>query len=263
MSVKNNGPLPGGGSDDHPPLSRQRRAVLQHLRGRAGAVTVAALAQECGLHSNTVREHLDALVDAGLADRERAPAAGRGRPAWLYRARPPQQSAVREYAGLATVLAGQIARSSADPHADALAAGEEWGRALVAGQEPARTPKEARGRVLALLGEIGFAPEADEDAREARLPRCPFVEAAREHPGVICNVHAGLARAGLAALSGEAERVALHPFAEPGACRLLLDAAPDGPDAPGGPACPAVPTRPGTPGGTDSYGVTDRPGEPR
>ncbi|WP_101255718.1 helix-turn-helix transcriptional regulator [Streptomyces barkulensis] len=240
MSVKNKGPLPGGGSDDHPPVSRQRRAVLRHLRGRTEPVTAADLAAECGLHSNTVREHLDALVDARLAARERAPAAGRGRPAWLYRARAPQQSAVREYAGLATVLAARIARTSPDPRADALAAGEEWGRALLAGQEPARDPGEARARVLVLLEEIGFAPQPDGPdgtAREVRLPRCPFVEAAREYPGVVCAVHEGLVRAGLAALGGDAEQVALHPFAEPDACRLSLDAGPHGPsgdDAAGG-----------------------------
>ncbi|MFH0245466.1 helix-turn-helix transcriptional regulator [Streptomyces sp. HK10] len=229
MSVKNKGPLPGGGPDGHPPVSRQRRAVLLHLRGRTEPVTAAGLAAECGLHANTVREHLDALVDASLAARERAPADGRGRPAWLYRARAPQQSAVREYAGLATVLAARIARSSPDPRADALAAGEEWGRALLAGQGPARDPGDARVRVLALLEEIGFAPQPDEGAREVRLPRCPFVEAAREYPGVVCAVHEGLVRAGLTALGGDAERVALHPFAEPDACRLSLDTGPRGP----------------------------------
>lgn len=230
MSVENKGPLPGGASDDDPPVSRQRRAVLRHLRGRVEAVTVTALAPVCGLHANTVREHLDALVDAGLVVRERAPASGRGRPAWRYRARPPQQSAAREYAGLAAVLAGQIARSSADPRTDALAAGEEWGRALVAGQRPARTPGEARRRMLTLLDEIGFAPESDAEAYRARLPRCPFIEVAREYPGVICNVHAGLVAAGLAALGGEPERAVLHPFAEPGACLLRLDAGPDDPN---------------------------------
>ncbi|NBM20958.1 metalloregulator ArsR/SmtB family transcription factor, partial [Streptomyces sp. GC420] len=228
MSVENNGPLPGGGPDG-PPLSRQRRAVLQYLRGQAGPVTATALAQVCALHVNTVREHLDALVDAGLAVRERAAASGRGRPAWRYRARPPQQSPVREYAGLAAVLAGQIARSSADPHADAVAAGEEWGRALTAGQEQAHSPQEARARVVELLAEIGFAPETDDGAHDVRLPRCPFVEAAREYPGVICGVHEGLVRAGLSALGGGPQPVALHPFAEPDACRLRLGTGPEEP----------------------------------
>ncbi|MEU6539992.1 helix-turn-helix domain-containing protein [Streptomyces sp. NPDC047000] len=232
MSVENKAPFPGG---DRPLVSRQRHAVLQHLRGQPRPATAAELAQECGLHVNTVREHLDALVEGGLAVRRRGEAAGRGRPAWRYLSRPPQQSAVREYAGLAAVLAGQIARSSADPRADALAAGEEWGHALLTGQEPSGDAREARGRVLALLGEIGFAPEPEPgpgpdsgegvDGRgefRVRLPRCPFIEVAREHPGVICNVHAGLVGSGYTALGGTPGAVSLHPFAEPGACLLLF-----------------------------------------
>lgn len=222
MSVKNKGPFPGGASDDHSPVSRQQRVVLQYLRNQTGPVTVTALSQLCGLHPNTVREHLDALVDAGLATRRRARATGRGRPAWHYRPRPPEQSPVREYAGLAAVLAAQIARSSSDPHADALAAGEKWGRALLGDQDPAPTPREARERVLTLLAEIGFAPEADGEAAEIRLPRCPFVEIAREYPGVICTVHAGLVRSSLTVLSSATEEVELRPFAEPDACRLRL-----------------------------------------
>ncbi|CCK25867.1 hypothetical protein BN159_1488 [Streptomyces davaonensis JCM 4913] len=233
MTVENNGPLPGSGTN-RVPLSRQRRGVLQYLRGQSAPVTASALAQLCALHVNTVREHLDALVDDDLAVRERSNPSGRGRPAFRYRARPPQESPAREYAGLAAVLAAQIARSSADPRRDALAAGEHWGRVLTAGRTPTADPREARTRLLELLEEIGFAPEADAEARQVRLPRCPFVEAAREHPGVICGVHEGLARAGLAALGGAPQDVELLPFVEPDACRLHLGLGGPGDGAEGG-----------------------------
>ncbi|MGW4024409.1 hypothetical protein ACWEEL_23950, partial [Streptomyces sp. NPDC005009] len=153
-----------------------------------------------------------------------------GGPAWRDRARPPLETPARESAGLAALLAPGIARTSADPRGDALAAGEDWGRVLTDGQEPSADPREARERLLDLLGEIGFAPEADAEAREVRLPRCPFVETAREHPGVICGVHEGLARAALGALGENPQEIELLPFAEPGACRLHLDTAP-APDA--------------------------------
>ncbi|MGW7224336.1 helix-turn-helix domain-containing protein, partial [Streptomyces sp. NPDC054826] len=77
MAVENNGPLPGSGAD-RLPLSRQRRGVLQYLRGQSGPVTATALAQVCALHVNTVREHLDALVDDGLVVRERGGARAPG-----------------------------------------------------------------------------------------------------------------------------------------------------------------------------------------
>ncbi|MCF4141058.1 helix-turn-helix domain-containing protein [Streptomyces sp. Tue 6430] len=242
--MENNGPLPGSGAN-RLPLSRQRRGVLQHLRGQAAPVTVTALAQMCALHANTVREHLDALVDDGLAVRERSAPSGRGRPAWRYRARPPQESPAREYAGLAAVLAARIARAGADPRADALAAGEDWGRVLTAGREPTADPEEARTRLLHLLTEIGFAPEADVRARRVRLRRCPFVETAREYPGVICGVHEGLVRAGLDALSETPQDVELLPFAEPDACRLHLDTG--AARRPGEPDAVRHPRRPTTP----------------
>ena len=81
-----------------------------------------------GLHRNTVREHLDALLDDGLVERRRAPADGRGRPAWLYRATDGSGTAGHEYAGLATALASLVARTSSSPAEDAAIAGAEWGR---------------------------------------------------------------------------------------------------------------------------------------
>ena len=91
----------------------QRAAILERLQQAGAPTTIAGLAAELGVHQNTVREHLDALVDRGLAVRGRAPAHGRGRPAWTYTAttgnvEPDQQ--VRDYAGLATALAAHIAR---------------------------------------------------------------------------------------------------------------------------------------------------------
>ena len=114
-------------------LSGQRAAVLERLQQAGTPTTIAALATELGLHPNTVREHLDALADRGLAVRGRAQAHGRGRPAWTYTAaagnvEPDQR--VRDYAGLATALAAHIARTSDDPADEALAAGRVWGHEL-------------------------------------------------------------------------------------------------------------------------------------
>src|SRR5690606_41809235 len=71
MAVENNGPLPGSGAD-RLPLSRQRRGVLQYLRGRSGPVTATALAQVWALPAHTVREHPGAPVGAGLVVRQRS-----------------------------------------------------------------------------------------------------------------------------------------------------------------------------------------------
>ena len=226
MTVENMGPRAAGVGEGRPPLSPQRALVWEEL-GRNAPLTVGALAAATGLHENTVREHLDGLERVHLISKTRAPAAGRGRPAWLYSARPAQESIVmHDNVALATVLAGQIARSSSSPGAVATAAGQEWGRALVADWPVERTAGSARRRITSLLDDLGFAPEADRDHRRLRLVSCPMLAAARQYPEVVCAVHAGLVASALAALGDDqdAGQVDLKPFAEPGACLLHLGA---------------------------------------
>ncbi len=218
------GPFAARGSDGLPSLSPQRAIVLEALQRGDTAITAAALADELGLHVNTVREHLDALVERGLAARERGPVAGRGRPAWTYSpaAQHEPDPRVREYAGLAIALAGHIERTSADPVEDALAAGRAWGLEVAAGQPKPGSAVAARRRVVDLLDRMGFQPEADERALRLSLHRCPLLDAATRSPGVICSVHLGMARGVLEALGADTLHTRLDPFAEPGACRLVL-----------------------------------------
>jgi predicted ArsR family transcriptional regulator len=202
---------------------------------------VGALSALTHQHPNTIREHLDGLVDDRLGVRTRAPAQGRGRPAWLYSAAPevgPPQG-TREYAGLASALAAHIARTSRQPRADSISAGRDWGRELVrrgvgrvaASQEPvpaittASSATAARREVVRMLEELGFAPSPDARAGVVKLRRCPLLEAAHQYPEVVCGVHLGVVRGALEELGADPDRTectALQPFSEPGACRLDL-----------------------------------------
>nr|WP_281389038.1 helix-turn-helix domain-containing protein [Brevibacterium renqingii] len=231
--------------------------VHEHLASQAGAVTISALAAMTGLHQNTVREHLDQLVEAGAATKSKAASTGRGRPAWLYRAAGSPQTGTSEYLGLASVLAAHIARTSANPREDGIAAGIGWGRDLA--REAAETRAEADAseggaarsaaveqisavaETVTLLDELGFAPEpadttasaeAATDRRSFRLTRCPLLEAAHEHPDIVCGVHLGLVRGALEIFGDATADSELEPFSEPGACRLhLQDRASDTADA--------------------------------
>jgi len=139
----------------------------------------------------------------------------------------------REYAALASVLAAQVGRISAQPGADAIEAGRMWGRELVRGSQlsqgqlsgAAVSPSAVATRrtVVTLLDELGFAPSADARVSVVRLRRCPLLEAAHRNPEVVCSVHLGLVRGALDELGadpGRTEAIALQPFSEPGACRL-------------------------------------------
>ncbi|OBK23643.1 transcriptional regulator [Mycobacterium asiaticum] len=207
-------------------LSGQRLRVLEYVRAHAPVrVTYAATALD--LHPNTVREHLDAMVALGLVERAAATALGRGRPATLYRASAADPAvAVRDYAGLATALAGHLARTSAHPERDARAAGIEWGRELIdEGGQAGAEYEDPRPSVLEALARLGFAP--DEGSLTAgggiALRRCPLLDAARRYPTIVCQVHLGIVEGMLERLGAPgAQGLDLIPFAEPGACRLFL-----------------------------------------
>jgi predicted ArsR family transcriptional regulator len=198
--------------------------LLETLRTRSAPWTLTEVSAESGLHANTVREHLDALLRDGLVRRSSAPPAGRGRPASLYQATDVDPGAAREYAGLATTLAAAIHHSSSTPTDDAVAAGKEWGRRLARARSdrPSGGAQAARREVVALLDEVGFAPRADARSTVVRLTRCPLLEAANEYPDVVCGVHLGLAQGALEEYGADPGGADLLPFVEPGACRLHL-----------------------------------------
>lgn len=202
-------------------LSAARSGVLDALSRSRESVTVHQLAQTLGQHSNTVREHLDALVEAGLAVRESGAPVGRGRPHIYYRALPPEESRpqIREYATLASVLAAQLARVSRDPAGDALAAGHLWGQQL--GAVGPAGDEGARARSLTVLGNLGFDPVELPDG-DVDLRSCPMLEAARANPTIVCGVHLGLVQGLYLAHEGSADQVTLEPFARFGACLLRL-----------------------------------------
>jgi predicted ArsR family transcriptional regulator len=219
------GPRPARAATHRPPLSKSRAALLETLQGQPEPTTLAALIAATGLHENTLREHLDALVRHGMVRRRRAQPSGRGRPAWLYEAAEDDVGSGRsDYAGLAATLASVIHRTSDSPREDAILAGSDWGRELArsAGEPEPGKDSLPRRRVVDLLDEIGFAPVYDPRRSVVRLTRCPLLEAAHRYPDVVCGVHLGIVRGALEEYGADPSGTELFPFSEPGACRLDL-----------------------------------------
>ena len=75
---------------------------------------------------------------------------------------------------------------------------------------------------MAILDDLGFAPQESPDCDTVRLRRCPLLDVARQYPEIICQVHKGLISGALTELGGDDAGVDLLPFAEPDACRLVL-----------------------------------------
>ena len=206
------------------PLGSRREEVLAMLRASDRALSAAEVAEATGLHLNTARFHLDALVDDQLAQRRSEPRDVPGRPRILYTADGPAPGP-RSYGLLAEMLTGLVA-SLADAGPAAVEAGKAWGRHLVDRAAPSErvTETEAIGRLNRVLDAIGFEPELRKGKQgvDVRLHHCPFREVAEKHTDVVCAIHLGLMQGALGELNTPIEASSLEPFVRPNLCVARL-----------------------------------------
>ncbi len=204
-------------------LTRSRLLTL--LRQSQRPLEVRELADALGLHPNTVREQLDQLISGGLVDREAGQPAGRGRPGLRYVAgADADEPDPHAYQALARALADQLAQVP-DASWASIEAGQRWGRALVGDPTSPINETEAVGRLVGLLGDLGFAPDGPVHPGDPiRLRHCPFGSLARERGEVVCGVHLGLMRGVLDGLGAPLDAVDLEPFVAPDLCLAHLGA---------------------------------------
>ncbi|MEU8802895.1 helix-turn-helix domain-containing protein [Spirillospora sp. NPDC048819] len=213
-----------------PELGESRSQVLAALTDAGASLTVGDVAERVRLHRNTARFHLDALVEAGLAERSTEERDQPGRPRILYTARPEAaHTGRRSYRLLAEILTSFMAAEIPQPGQAALRIGRAWGRYLAERPPPFRRldAAAATGQLVRALDDIGFAPEAVTagDERQVLLHHCPFREAAEEHREVVCSIHLGLMQGLLEELDAPVAAERLDPFVEPSLCVTHLAAA--------------------------------------
>lgn len=187
------------------------------------------------LHPNTVRFHLDTLVETGAAERTVEDRRQPGRPRILYAARTTSAPAGgRRYLLLAKILASYLAAETPQPREAARRAGVAWGRYLADKPPPFRRVDAARAteQLVRGLDDIGFAPEAVPASAETQilLRHCPFREIAEEYREVVCSIHLGLMQGLLTEIRAPVEVTRLDPFVEPNLCVARLAPRPHGDD---------------------------------
>lgn len=223
---------PGTAINHHKVLaSISRTAVLDLLRSRDKPLGVGEVAQHVGLHHNTVRSHLDLLVESGLATRRSETPRGPGRPRVVYASTVAPESG-RNYQLLAEVLAQHLVATSESPGRAAVEAGRAWAGPKNRGQlrsgigTVAHSPISEEAAVTAvvkMLGDGGFAPELSPDGSSINLHRCPFRELALSHQDVVCGAHLGIIQGALADVGSLVSAGRLLPFVTPGLCVATLD----------------------------------------
>lgn len=201
--------------------SDRRRAIADLLMQANEPKPIADIAALVGVHGNTVRFHLDALIADGLAERVEGVADGPGRPPVRYRGiRRMDPAGPRNYQLLAKVLAGLLSEFSGAGEA-AFRAGQSWGAEAI-GSVPANDAGSTQpevDRLVGLLDDMGFQPHTGEGATSTiELRHCPFLEIAQDRRDIICPVHLGLMQGALARLDAPTAVERLEPFAQPDRC---------------------------------------------
>lgn len=204
----------------------RRRDVLRVLRVASAPMSITAIAEELGVHSNTVRFHLDTLVSDGRVERVEPDRKRPGRPSLMFRAFPKMDpEGPRHYLLLAEILAMSLA-AGRDPRARALAAGRARGKQLEsAGQQGKKMgADESIDHLVDVLDDLGFAPERREagGVHQIGLRHCPFLELAGTRSNVVCPIHLGLMQGALASWEAPVAVDRLDAFVEPDLCLAQL-----------------------------------------
>ena len=202
----------------------RRLEVLRVLKAATTPLSIVQIADQLDVHPNTVRFHLDTLIENRQA--EPAPPDRRrpGRPPLLFRAvRGMDPTRRRHYRLLAEVLAHSLANGP-DPGARAVEAGRSWGRRLArrtADDRGAAGKEQPIQQLVWLLDDLGFAPErqdADGQVVQVGLRHCPFLELAETMAQVVCPVHLGLMQGAMDAWGAPLTVDRLEAFVEPDLC---------------------------------------------
>jgi predicted ArsR family transcriptional regulator len=192
-------------------ISSYSRVEIMHLLQERPQRAISELVDATGLHANTVREHVQRLIDAGYVIAETEHRATRGRPRVLYSA------ATGSDAGSSPVAVRRA--EEAARRGDLL-------RRVYGSDTDAELGADALHQLDALvedLGDAGFDPFVDERDLTVDLTPCPHVPAA-EHRGVLCSVHVGLMDSVLAQAGGPLRVEGIAASCDPTQCIVQLAA---------------------------------------
>ncbi len=190
--------------------SYSRVEILHHIQEQPQR-TVADLVAATKLHANTVREHLQRLIDDGYVVSEIEHRTTRGRPRVLYSAAdggqassPVQRRKVKEAAQRGDLM-----------------------RRVLPSELPPELTTEALHQVDALvenLVDAGFDPIVDESDLTIDLTPCAHAEVQSAHRQMLCSVHLGLMQGVIAQAGGPLTVDGMRSSCDPRDCIVQLSA---------------------------------------
>ncbi|WP_337001886.1 MULTISPECIES: helix-turn-helix transcriptional regulator [unclassified Microbacterium] len=206
--MANGGPVCG-------PISSYSRVQILHLLFEAGSektrgeLSIGELCEATGLHPNTVREHLQRLIEGGYVIPSIEHRTTRGRPRTLYSAAtgvPGASSPVARDKAKAAARRGDLMRSMLPDAATDLG-------------------REATYQLDALvehLEESGFEPVFDDQRLTVDLSPCPHAAGRPEDRPLLCRVHLELMQGVLNEAGGPLEAECVRDAVLPSDCTVQL-----------------------------------------
>ena len=163
--------------------------MLALLEKSAEPLSVGQVAVDLGVHKNSARFHLDALVDVGYARRAAAAPKTQGRPPLLYSATSEAPSMGNVHLlELVNLLLTEVLAESEDSASIGERAGRRWGAALA---DPTTPADRVTDDLTTHLAERGFGIRRE--GEDLCFTRCPFrnaIDPARLP--IVCAIHQGL-----------------------------------------------------------------------
>ncbi|MFJ4222986.1 helix-turn-helix transcriptional regulator [Microbacterium sp. NPDC089695] len=200
------------------PISTFSRVRILHALFESGTAesrgtcTIGELCEATGLHPNTVREHLQRLIEGGYVLQATEHRTTRGRPRTLYRAAtgaPEASSPIARDKAKAAAHRGDLLRrmlpASASPSASALG----------------RDATYQLDALIEHLEESGFEPVVDDEQLTVDLTPCPHAAGRLEDRPMLCSVHLGLMQGVLAEAGGPLAAEAVRASGLPEDCAPL------------------------------------------
>ena len=191
------------------PISTYSRVQLLHLLQTRAQRTIGELCEATGLHPNTVREHLQRLIEGGYVIAATEHRTTRGRPRTLYRA--------------ATGMADASSPIARDKVSAAARRGDLLRRVMPgAASDLGRDATYQLDALIEHLEESGFEPVVDDVQLTVDLSPCPHAAGRAEDRPMLCSVHLGLMQGVLTEAGGPISADAVRTSALPADCTVQL-----------------------------------------
>jgi len=204
--------------------------VVKLLMETEQPLSVESVAQKIGVHINTARFHLEALVESGHAIRETEVRSQPGRRRVLYTGKETKTpiDPTQGYRLLATILTAEIASGQPATAINMYEVGLEWGRYLTSRPAPhvEVDEDEVGTHIVSKLDEMGFLPEYVTDPEPSLIVHhCPFMEWARHAPHVVCQMNCGIVNGSLEVLRSQRRIVEVNMDLESDVCVARMGSA--------------------------------------